>query len=502
MNLRPSTHLSEQQVHSGLKLVTRDGLATEAMTALTGGAFLVSMALLMGASNFQIGILAALPTFTNIFQLLSIWLVRKYRSRRAIAVLCALLARFPLLIIGVLPLMFSSATTVQVLIFFLFFYYFFGSIAGPAWNAWMKDLVPENMLGVYFSRRSRLTQTLNVILSLVLALTLDFVKKNYPDAELTTYGCMFIAGSVIGLGSAYFLSRTPEVETTLGNENILLLLKKPLQNANFRNLLVFNSVWVFALNMATPFFFVYMMKSIGLPLSYIIGFGILGQLSSILSLKLWGRYADSYSNKTIIAIGAPLYVICIIGWCFAGPSANFVANIILLSVINIITGFSSAGINLSLTNIGLKLAPKEDAIVYLSAKNIITAFFSSIAPVIGGWLADLFADRHLNWTMQWGTTNGMKEIHVLALHQWNFLFLIGALIALLSIKLLKRVQETGEIEKDFVVKVLRSDLRNSLKENFIVSYLMQWPGSVSSRIKKISFPAEKNSNKNEKTKRA
>ena len=76
------------------------------------------------------------------------------------------------------------------------------------------------------------------------------------------------------------------------------------------------------------------------------------------------------------------------------------------------------------------------------------------------------------------------------------------MIALLSIKLLKRVQETGEIEKDFVVKVLRSDLKNSLKENFIVSYLMQWPGSVSSRIKKISFPAEKNNNKNEKTKRA
>src|SRR6478672_11640891 len=105
MNLRPSKYITEKQVNIGLKLVIKDGLATEAMTALTGGAFLVSIALLMGASNFQIGVLASLPTFTNIFQLLSIWLVRKYNNRRAVTVICAIFARSPLLVIGSLPLL-------------------------------------------------------------------------------------------------------------------------------------------------------------------------------------------------------------------------------------------------------------------------------------------------------------------------------------------------------------------------------------------------------------
>src|SRR5215218_3038487 len=140
MNLRPKKELTEQEVQKGLRLVIGDGLATEAMTALTGGAFLVAMALLMGANNFQIGLLAALPTFTNIFQLLSIWLVRRYNNRRAIAVICGLLARFPLLLIGSLSLLVSSSASVEALIFFLFFYYFFGSIAWPSWNSWMKDL--------------------------------------------------------------------------------------------------------------------------------------------------------------------------------------------------------------------------------------------------------------------------------------------------------------------------------------------------------------------------
>jgi len=488
MNLRPSKEqLTGEQVEAGLRLVIKDGLAAEAMTAFTGGAFLVAMALMMGATNFQIGVLAALPTFTNLFQLLSIWLVRKYNNRRAIAVTCAFLARFPLLIIGSLPFLFSSNASINVLIFFLFFYYFFGSIAGPAWNSWMKDLVPENKLGTYFSHRSKLTQTLNVILSISIALMLDLVKKYYPDAVLNIYACMFIGGGIIGLSGAYFLSRTPEPEGLRANDNFFKLFKKPIQNKNFRNLLIFNSAWVFALNIATPFFTVYMMKTIGLSLSYIIGLGILTQLSSIVSIKVWGKHADSFSNKTIISIGAPLYICCIIAWCFVGISSNEYTNIGLLAAINIITGIATAGINLSLTNIGLKLAPREDAIVYLSSKNIITAFFSSIAPLIGGWLADFFANRQLNWNIQWAGPGGMKEIHLLALHQFNFLFLIGALLAMCAIRLLSRVKETGEVEKDLVVKLLRSNIKNSITDNFVISYLIHWPVTVSTRIKKKVF---------------
>ena len=282
-----------------------------------------------------------------------------------------------------------------------------------------------------------------------------------------------------------FFITNSEPQSHHANENIFKLFRKPLQNPNFRNLLIFNSAWVFALNIAIPFFFVYMMKTIGLPLSYIIGLGILTQLSSIVTIKLWGRYADNYSNKTIIAICSPLYICCIVAWCFVGMSANEYTNIILLAVINIVTGLVTAGINLSLTNIGLKLAPKEDAIVYLSAKNIITAFFSSIAPLIGGSLADFFEDRQLNWDIQWSDPSGMKVIHLLALNQWNFLFLIGALLATFAIRLLKRVRETGEGEKDLVVKLLRSDIRNSIKDNFIISYLIQWPATVSTRIKQV-----------------
>jgi MFS family permease len=444
MILKPKERLTAQEVDTGLKLILKEGLTTEAMTTLTGGTFLVAFALLLGASNFQIGLLASLPTFTNIFQLTSIWLVRRYNNRRAVSVICSVLARIPLLLIGSLPFVFPDHAPVNLLLFFLFFFYLFGSIAGPSWNAWMKDLVPGEILGTYFSKRGRYSQILNVILSVILAFVVDYIRKHYPDMELTTYASMFLLAGVIGLAGAAVLSRVPEPFSYLDKEHILRLFLRPLKDLNFRRLLVFNSAWLFAVNMATPFFTVFMLKTLGLTLTYVIPLAILSQLSSIFTIGLWGVFADRYSNKTIIAICAPLYLCCVIAWCFVGIYTNLVSNLALLAMIHIGSGASNAGINLALTNIGLKLAPSKEAIVYLSVKNIITSVFSSLAPLIGGYLADYYTLRQLRVIAEWSGPNLQKTFRLLLLHEWNFLFLIGAVLTVVAIQLLPRVMEAGK----------------------------------------------------------
>ncbi|SDH16888.1 MFS transporter [Chitinophaga filiformis] len=482
MNLKPKEVLTESEVRRGMNVVIWDGLASEMMTTFTGSAFLVAMALLMGANNVQIGILAALPTFTNIFQLISIWLVRKFNNRRAIAVFCAFLARFPLVCIGASALFFSGSS-ISILIFFLFFYYLFGSIAGPAWNSWMKDLIPESMLGGYFSRRSRYNQILDVVFSIVLAGLLDFVKSRFPEYELRVYAIFFIIAGIVGTIGGYVLSFAPEPQSYLSNANILSLFKQPLRDKNFRRLLTFNSAWVFALNIATPFFTVFMMKAMGLPISYIIILSIISQLSSIMTIRVWGTFADRYSNKTIIALSAPIYIVCILAWCFIGIYSNLYINLVLLAGIHMFTGISTAGINLSLTNIGLKLAPREDAIVYLSVKNIITAFFSSMGPLVGGILADYFASRSLLITAQWSSPGLTKVGKLFSLHQWNFLFLIGAMLALLSMELLAHVNEVGEVDKDVVKKVMRKSIKRDLKEYFLIGNIISWHEQLRTIIK-------------------
>lgn len=461
MNIRPSERISENQLNSGLRLVIADGLSAEAMVVFTSGTFLTAMAIHMGASNFQLGLLAALPTFTTIFQLLSIWLVQRFNNRKLIASVFNLLARLPLIAIGVMPLLFSGTTTIQVLLILLFFQHIFGDIAGASWNSWMKDLIPGERLGNFFSKRSRMAQTLNVTLSLATAMCLDYIKAHYPAQEITAYTTLFLAGGLLGMVSVFMLLRTPEPKPTPMDDKVLTLFGKSLKDKNFRNLLAFNSLWAFALNLATPFFTVFMMKTIGLPLSYVIGLGIISQLSSIASIQLWGKYSDRFSNKTIISICAPLYITCIIAFAFTAMPGSQLVTLALLLGIQIFSGVATAGINLALSNIGIKLAPQKEAIVYISAKNMFVAFFSTIAPMVGGLMADFFATHQLKWNISLHGTS----LHLLNLQGWNYFFIIGGLLAMLSLRLLAKIKEDGEIHKTKVVIHMRATVRHKLRKN-------------------------------------
>ena len=76
--------LSEQEVKWGLGYVIKDGIASQSMGILTGGAFLVAFAIKLGASNLTIGLLAAIGPLSQLVQLPAIALVERVRNRRAL----------------------------------------------------------------------------------------------------------------------------------------------------------------------------------------------------------------------------------------------------------------------------------------------------------------------------------------------------------------------------------------------------------------------------------
>ena len=465
MRFLTTDKLTDQQIMSGQSYILKDSLAGEAMVNLSGGAFITAMALHLGASNFQIGLLASLPILTNIFQLLSIWLVQRYNNRRIVAVVSSFLGRFPMLFAGFLPFIFSTATGLKLLLSILFVHYFFGSIAGASWNAWVKDLIPEKKLGSFFSQRTRLITILSAVLSLGVSFTIDYVKAQHATYLTLTYYSIFVLGGIVGLAGVYWLSRAPEPTALAVEENVFKQFKKPLADNNFKNLLIFNAAWTFSLNLAVPFFTVFLMKTMGLPLSYVIGFTILAQLSNILTIKTLGKFTDRYSNKTIISICAPVYITCIFAWMYAAVPDNRLYGVLMLAIISLVSGTATGGINLALNNIGMKLAPRREAMAYMSSLNMVVAFFSAISPIIGGLLADFFSTQQLVWSIQLKDVGGTRSIDMINLHGWSYLFVIGAILAAASLRLLYKVKEKGEIQKERVMHYLQLRLNKRIRKD-------------------------------------
>jgi hypothetical protein len=61
--------LQPAQVAAALKISVYEGFSAQTFVTLTGGVFLPAFALALGANNFYIGALAAIPFFANLFQL-------------------------------------------------------------------------------------------------------------------------------------------------------------------------------------------------------------------------------------------------------------------------------------------------------------------------------------------------------------------------------------------------------------------------------------------------
>ena len=135
MRFGPKETISEEEIQSGLSYVIKDGIASQSMGILTGGAFLIAFAIKLGASNFVIGLLAAIGPLSQLLQLPSIFLVEKIRNRRLITVVAAGLSRFCWLIIVLSPFLFPAKIAIAVLLILLTAVSAFGAVSGCSWNS-------------------------------------------------------------------------------------------------------------------------------------------------------------------------------------------------------------------------------------------------------------------------------------------------------------------------------------------------------------------------------
>lgn len=475
--------LTEGELKSGLNNVIMDGLTTQAIVTLTGGVFLVAFALKLGASNLTIGILAAIPPIGQLIQLPAIYIVEKYRVRREICIVSTAIGRSFWLLIAMIPFLVFINDPLTLLIIVLIINAAFSAIGACSWNSWMRDLVPMNQIGSFFSKRMLYASIVGILFSLIASIFIDYWKQLYPDNELYAYSYIFFIGFLAGMSGLYFLSKIPEPRMMAIKEkiNFSRLLFQPFKDTNFKNLIIFLGSWNFAVNLAAPFFTVYMLTRLNLDMSTIIILMLLNQVTSIAFLRLWGKYADRYSNKSILSINGPLFIICILAWTFTARPEKYIFTMPLLVIIHTLMGISSAGITLSSGNIGLKLAPQGQATSYLAANSFINSLAAGIAPVLGGLFADFFADRKLSLNIHWESPVRNLYIQTLYFQSLDFYFLFAFLIGFYSIHRLAMVKEVGEVEEKIVINELISEVRKDMRSFSTASGLrstMQFPFSV------------------------
>lgn len=476
--LSPKETLTKEERERGLSRIVLDGLATHAMVTLTSGIFLVGYALELGASNLAIGILAAITPLASLVQLPTILVINRIRNRRLICLVSSGCSRLTWVFIALLPILFSREMGVRILALLLALYSVFSSVGHCSWSSWMRDLVPREILGSFFSKRWSIAIASGIPLSLASGYFIDFWRRTHPESTPSGFSIVFMLGVMAGLLGLLFLAGVPEPRLVPQERTFFSLLRSSLSNPNLRNLLIFLALWNFAVNLAAPFFTVYMLRSIGLDMTTVVSLAIVSQGISVLSYPFWGRVIDRYGNKSALFISGPLFMCCLLGWTFTTMPGPHLLTLPLLILLHIIMGVSTAGVVLSSGYIGMKLAEPNESTAQLAVIGVTNSIFAGIAPIVGGFFIDLFLMQELTWTLVWRLQEKVIVLQTLSLQGWDFFFVFAFLLGLFSIYRLKHVKEEGEVAPSVAMEELVTQVRREMRNLSTVGglrYLLHIP---------------------------
>lgn len=452
----PHAVIDPPALKRGLRTLTLEVVFSSTCDAVMMGVILTAFALHNGANEAQIGLLAAIVFWAQLLQAPGVLLVERLRRRKAIAVVGSLVSSTAPAALAALAFAAGSGREAQLgMVAAVALYCCAGAFAGCAWNAWTRDLVPDDIRGRFFARRSRLGMVASVGMGLIAAATLDAVPEG-AGGRATVFGGLYLLAFLSQLLSATSLSRAvePMMPETAEPRRLRALLSAPLRDPDFRSLIRFTASWNFAVNLAQPFFTVFILKQLGFSVTVMMALTIISQLANVWALKRWGLLADHYGFKSVLNLAAPSFLLCVLGMIGASQFASQTVTLVYLVALHVLLGVTTAGVSLASGAIAQQMSPKGEAAAYLSANGLISSVMGGVAPILGGLGAHFFAVREFGLSLEWTGPHYQGEVLGLSLNGWDFYFALSALCGLYSLHRLAVIKAEGEIDRRDLMKVI------------------------------------------------
>lgn len=361
--------------------------------------FIPLFALTFGASNSQVGWLTAAGNLLGALAFFPGAYLAEHTMRRKRLVLWSGggVARAALLGLAFVPIVTQSPSVAIWLIIALnALRAFMGNLANPAWTAMVADLVPDFVRGRYFGSRN---MAMGVAALLVTPIAGRIISQgdSWNSNPFLGYQAIFVLSFAFGMVSTYLFGRIKEPgdELTLVASAPESTTAPPIiqsqqsghwwqiaqVNPAFLGLVISAFVWNLSLQIAAPFFNVYLVQEFGASAAMI---GFLTAVSSLTALggqRVFGRLLDRKSALWVQMVCGFIIPILPLAWVFITASWQ-------VAFINLLGGFIWAGYNLANFNLLLELTP--DAQRPRAVALYQTAVFAGavIGPLLGGYLAD------------------------------------------------------------------------------------------------------------------
>ncbi|MFH0731698.1 MAG: MFS transporter [Candidatus Omnitrophota bacterium] len=381
--------LDAKKTKENFKFSMLDGAFASSMIGFTQDYF-TPFLLLLGATAKHVGMLSALPNlFASLSQLKSADIAQKFNSRKKVINALVLLQAFMLLPIGAAALL--RITNPYYFIGLIVLFTSFGALANPAWGSLMSDFIPDKERGAYFGYRNKVLGFIVVGAAFFAGLILNTAKR---FNVYWGFAIIFFTAFAFRIISWYFLRKMHEPLLIYKKEDTFNFVDfiSRIRESNFAKFVLFVSAMSFSVNLASPFFSVFMLRDLRFSYLLYTFITIAATLTIFIMMQRWGAHADKVGNLKIIKITSPLIGIIPLFWIF-----NHHPGFLILA--QIFSGFMWAGFNLCTSNFIYDAVSPEKRTRCIAYFNVLNGLALCCGALLGGflvsWLPPLFGYKIL-----------------------------------------------------------------------------------------------------------
>ncbi len=355
--------------------------------------YVALFALAYNASNGQIGFLAA---STNLLGMLALFpgaqLVDRAGQRKTVVIWSGgILSRVALLGLALIPALIGQpAVAIMAIVLMNSLRSFFANLANPGWTALVADLVPVTMRGRFFASRN-MAMGLAALVIAPLAGQIILTINAWSGSFFAGYQATFVLAFLFGMISAIAFRQIQEPAPTQATHRPHQrgdLRRAMRDNTGFFGLVISALVWNMALQVAAPFFNVYLVSEFqATPLTIGILAGI-ATLTALVGQRVFGQLLDRKGAIWVQMVTGLIIPLAPLAWALISAPWQ-------VGIINTFSGFLWAGYNLANFNLLLELTPDEQRPRAVALFQ--TSVFGSavVGPIVGGFLADAIGFKYI-----------------------------------------------------------------------------------------------------------
>jgi MFS family permease len=366
----------------------------------SGSAFLTKFAIMLNATPLHFAILSAIGQVSQIFQPLGAFVTKMRTKRKGVVLTLQFIGCVIVLCFGMLPFVFSDKNAIHALLLLSFLSVSLLAISSNAWIGWITGIVPPRVRGRFFSTLSQYVMLTAVGVGVVCSLFIDsfsstgrqkvhawaaafFKAENLPLG----FAIIFIVAVVAAFSGLCILSRLPEKEKKIEEEDAARMFLLPLKDGNFRKLLLFNCWWMLAVGIGAPFWQPFMLQKLHMSLFEVQLYSGINIAAAVLVLRLWGRLIDAYGNRTAMRLIIMLGGVNPLVWLFVTPQHY---HVLYLEAIT--SGIMWAGAGLVATNFVLSIAPNDRRQIYSGVAGAFSGLAMMTTMLVSGFFLPQYVE--------------------------------------------------------------------------------------------------------------